>query len=908
MPRATHTHAGNPFAAELRRACAQATAPDPAPSLRLISAVSGVGRTAIGQWLKGASLPRSWHDGAAPVVDALVRIADRHGRPFPDPAAVRQRCRDAYRAAKRAAAGKPSGTDAPRRGATPPAVGAIPRPTTAVDGAGHGPSVPAGDAAAAPPVPPGTVLAPPLGQLPPVRGRERLLRELVDRLADHTAGVDLLVGMGGCGKSTLALKLAEHARAQGHPVWWVPADSGSALAAGMLALAAELCADPRELAWARTSLAATADLVWRLLDAHPRRWLLICDNADDPADLAPVGDLAGGTGWVRPSPAGMVLVTSRVTDASVWGNHARLLRVGTVPAAVGARILLDRVPEAHPARNDQERARALSDRLGGLPLALHLAGSYLGSDLAGLDLAGYLEQAARSVRLLDLAAVGAHQAGDPRSRTATTWELSLATLAEHGVPQARPLLRLLSCYAPGQRFPVRLLDAHLLARHGLLAADDPETALFAGLTGLVRFGLLSSEPGADPGERAVVVHPLVADASRLRNSEDDGCDRVQAAAAALLCAEADRLDLVSSDDWPAWRALHPHARALLGRLDTADGEVVAGACHALNRSVDASLQMRLGADQEEQIRDLLDRAAALGLDHEEHIAARRNLATLLWRSGRHAEAERVSREVLASERRSLGDDHPRVLGSMANIAWSLVEQGRYEEAERAHREVLAAESRVLGPHHLETLIARHNLALTLFALRRLTEAEEIQRQVVVDREAVLGEHHVMTLNARMMLARILAHRGQGEVAETLARTTFDHLVERVGARERPVHRARTHLAEILARRGKDAAATRMYREALDAQREWVGEDHPYALEAAHGLAEVLARRGQRGEAERLYEDTLRRRRRVLGGDHPKTRATADALAALRGGSDRASHGERASRDDRRGTREECQRS
>lgn len=104
----------NPFAAELRRAAAGAAAPDKAPSLRELSSISGVGRSAIGDWLAGKSLPRSWDDSAMPVVEAILKLAARCGKRFPEEEVVRQRCRDAYESAKSAQqANGTSGSGAP---------------------------------------------------------------------------------------------------------------------------------------------------------------------------------------------------------------------------------------------------------------------------------------------------------------------------------------------------------------------------------------------------------------------------------------------------------------------------------------------------------------------------------------------------------------------------------------------------------------------------------------------------------------------------------------------------------------------------------------------------------------------------------------------------------------------------
>jgi hypothetical protein len=101
MPVGPEQEVLNPFAAELRRAAGGAAAPDKAPSLRELSKVSGVGRSAIGDWLAGRSLPRSWDDSAVLVVDAIIKLAARYGKRFPDEEAVRQRCKDAYARAKR---------------------------------------------------------------------------------------------------------------------------------------------------------------------------------------------------------------------------------------------------------------------------------------------------------------------------------------------------------------------------------------------------------------------------------------------------------------------------------------------------------------------------------------------------------------------------------------------------------------------------------------------------------------------------------------------------------------------------------------------------------------------------------------------------------------------------------------
>ena len=111
-----------------------------------------------------------------------------------------------------------------------------------------------------------------------------------------------------------------------------------------------------------------------------------------------------GAGWIRPTKAGLVVVTSRLADLRDWGRHAEVHTVGWLSAADGAQILADLAPAAGPL----SEAMALAERLGGLPLALHHAGLALASDFAPEHtFAGY--SAALQNRFGELMGHGAQQ-------------------------------------------------------------------------------------------------------------------------------------------------------------------------------------------------------------------------------------------------------------------------------------------------------------------------------------------------------------------------------------------------------------------------------------------------------------------------------------------------------------------
>jgi hypothetical protein len=187
--------------------------------------------------------------------------------------------------------------------------------------------------------------------------------------------VRVLHGLGGVGKTSVALAVAWHAKSRDIPVWWVRGTSAGAVAQGMRSVAIELGMSPAAL-----SARHPADALWGLLDSQPGGWLLVLDDIDDPGVVLGEGNaVTDGTGLLRPAcGAGLVLVTTRDGSASTWGSRGagwfRLHRLKPLEAHDGARVLLD---VAGADGGDQHGAGSLAARLGGLPLALRLAGRFL---------------------------------------------------------------------------------------------------------------------------------------------------------------------------------------------------------------------------------------------------------------------------------------------------------------------------------------------------------------------------------------------------------------------------------------------------------------------------------------------------------------------------------------------------
>src|SRR6202050_4309780 len=289
-------------------------------------------------------------------------------------------------------------------------------------------------------------VAPPYGQRAnlPLRGRDQLLAVLTD--PRQACRVHVVHGLGGCGKTRLALEVAHLAEQARTEVWWVPATDESTFLSAMHAVGRRLGVTDAELAHGDA-----ADVIWRRLHGRGEPWLLVIDNADDPSLLAGAGSsVADGLGWLRPVHAGAAgrgLVPSREGSRAVWSTWCLSHRLGMLADAEAGAVLADYA--GHRASlGTEEEAESLAARLGGLPLALKIAGSYL-AESAEIP-AAFAEPGTITTYLGYRDAIdpaGEHLSQDQAlSLIGRTWDLTLDRL-DGRVPEARELLRLLSCLA-----------------------------------------------------------------------------------------------------------------------------------------------------------------------------------------------------------------------------------------------------------------------------------------------------------------------------------------------------------------------------------------------------------------------------------------------------------------------------
>jgi serine/threonine protein kinase/tetratricopeptide (TPR) repeat protein len=325
--------------------------------------------------------------------------------------------------------------------------------------------------------------------------------------------------------------------------------------------------------------------------------------------------------------------------------------------------------------------------------------------------------------------------------------------------------------------------------------------------------------------------------------------------------------------------------------------------HALAESVLESRRRLLGPnhsktlESENQLAWILDRegrdAEAEKLAHQALETERRvlgpedpitlddmdYLAVILEKLGKYQDEEKLQRESIEIETRRLGPEDPRTLRTMANLATAISLEGRTAEAEAMYRKVLALQQRVLGADHPQTIATMHNLANRLDEQGRYTDAEAMYRQTLAIETRVLGPEHPDTVGTMTALANDL-HYGESRTAdaEVLYRKGLEIELRALGPEHPDTIRTQEGLANVLSTEGHYAEAEKMHREILSVRLRTLGPDHTDTLLSKYNLADVLAHQGRFPEAEKLFRETLTAQARVLGPENADTMASQASLA------------------------------
>ncbi|MBE9072284.1 tetratricopeptide repeat protein [Microcystis sp. LEGE 08355] len=257
-----------------------------------------------------------------------------------------------------------------------------------------------------------------------------------------------------------------------------------------------------------------------------------------------------------------------------------------------------------------------------------------------------------------------------------------------------------------------------------------------------------------------------------------------------------------------------------------------------------------------------------------------NLAFLYYSQGRYTEAEPLYLEALDLRKRLLGDNHPDVASSLNNLAELYHSQGRYTEAEPLHLEALDLRKRLLGDNHPSVAASLNNLAALYQSQGRYTEAEPLYLQALDLRKRLLGDNHPSVATSLNNLAELYQSQGRYTEAEPLYLEALDLDKRLLGDNHPDVATSLNNLAELYRSQGRYTEAEPLYLQALDLRKRLLGDNHPDVANSLNNLAALYQSQGRYTEAEPLYLEALDLRKRLLGNNHPDVARSLNNLARL----------------------------
>ncbi|MEV0583680.1 FxSxx-COOH system tetratricopeptide repeat protein [Nonomuraea sp. NPDC050310] len=702
-------------------------------------------------------------------------------------------------------------------------------------------------------------------------GRERELAELRTRLVDHEKALlsqpaQPVYGMGGIGKTEIATEYAHRFRDQYDLVWWIRAEQEETIVDSLIALGKRM----RLTDFTPAERDISTDMVLDALYARDpfRDWLLVFDNAQTAADVAPY----------LPRGGGHVIITSRDQH---WRKALNLtgIEVGEFETGETIAFLRKRVPGM-----SEEDATLLAAELGNLPLAVDHAGAYLVE--TGSSAADYVAAFRKGASELTSEALDMPY---PRA-VATTWSLASARLS----PEARALFTLLAFISPEP------ISAEILVQPTV--TKDLPSPLDQALSGmsayrravreLTRFSLVKM----DAARNIVQLHRVVQAITKDRlEREDPAAARESTNHAHLLLAASDP----SSPDREDAELLYQRSRQHLvpsGALTSAMPQLrrlIINQVQALHAHGGYKESLRLG---EPTLEVWTER---FGPDDRQTLALALQVAIARRKDGDWPGAHSLTADTLARLRRVYGETDPITLNCAHAYSVVLRMLGRYQEALDLDQSLLAPYTREFGHEDQSVLWLRNNIAINLRCLGRFEEALQQDQENLAERLRTIGPEAKATLISKFGIARDLRRLGRYEEALDLI-TEVNDIME---SKHEPWNLFRLlsalDLSVALRRMGYYPDAFQQATMALRRHRSLFGPLHRQTLQAATNTINDYRCVEDLAEAQKLGEETLAGWERIAGRDHPNTWGTCVNLAVvvrLRGNPVRASELDRRARE------------
>lgn len=759
-------------------------------------------------------------------------------------------------------------------------------------------------------------------------GRDNDLRDLRKELRSSNMTVVLPVtieGLGGVGKTQLALEYAHRFKADYDIIWWMNCGQAQYVDSWLVDLGQQLREAYRtQLPEEGGGVVQVAQQVLRFLSKElaDQRWLLIYDNAEDVSEIQA---LLPSREDLLPSGGGHVLITSR-DKRWISEENTRSLTVKEFEPEESIAHLRRRVPGITEAEADEVAAV-----LGNMPLAVAAAGALLAA--TDMPVAEYLRRLEQQATPL---LTGDHPLQAYKPAVWKAWNLSLDQLQEKSAAAAR-LLELCSVMASDVSFD--LISSQAMADN--LRDLDPTISERAMIARLVRQIDLLALIKLDNNAQQMQVHRVVQAVVYERMTEEEK-GAAREAVHRILVSVRPEGDVDDPQTWPRYRLIWPHltTSAAMWSQRTPVRQLLIERVRYLRQRDDLERGFRRARQIEDAWKTMMSGVPDPGVPDSEQMVIGRlrpdeaeslqrqlyrlrfNLANILRDLAQFQEARAMDSAVLEGQREHLGEEHLHTLQTRSSLAADMRALGEYQEALSYDQETYRLWVNVYGEEYRVTLSAAHNLALSYLLTGDFRQALALDRLTLERRISDRGPLHPRTFGSGASVTRDLLEAGRYAEAAARIETVWSQCRGALGDNDRitltteyllgvaercngqlavaeeHINAARTALSLAFGEDSTDALACRLsqalnwlamerYLDArtaaervLIAYERRLGPAHPHSLICRLNIATALCLEKEYRAAEseaRGAADGLKAR---LGNAHPYTMAARMVVASV----------------------------
>ncbi|KAF5269078.1 hypothetical protein FOXYS1_10 [Fusarium oxysporum] len=685
-------------------------------------------------------------------------------------------------------------------------------------------------------------------------GRDDVLARLQGLLFQEGRRKVALVGLGGIGKTQIALQLAYwiKEKKQNYSVFWVPALSRASFEQACVQII-DACDIPTA-----DNNDAVESVRQYLSSKRAGKWLLVVDNADDMQTV--MGSIGVEKSMYRSLPQsdeGRILFTTRYRKVAVSVAGRNILEV----PAMGrdeARSYFKEALIQEISSSDEQVIDHLLTLLTHLPLAITQAAAYMNENQ--ITLTEYLQLFENTDRdrigLLSAEFQDDTRYEQSQDPVATTWFISFNQIRKADELASRILMFL--AYVEPKAVP-----------QSMLPKGESQQQMTRAIGMLCGYRFLDRRGSSEVFD----MHSLVHVATRSWVAENDSEKEQRQAAIARLS------EVFPTDEWEnrdVWRQCMPHAIKLLRCTEDDWSKKLCRLGYWAGRCLLVDGQIKEAVKLLEHV--VAVRTTALAENHPDRLTSQHALAMVYRDNGQIKEAVKLLEHVVAVGKATLAENHPSRLASQHELAIAYRANGQIKEAVKLLEHVVAVRKTALAENHPDRLTLQHALAMVYRDNGQVKEAVKLLEHVVAVRKTTLAENHPDRLTSQHELA--IAYRANGQIKEAVK--LLEHVVA-VGkttlAENHPSRLASQHaLAGAYRANGQIKEAVKLLEHVVAVGKTALAESHPDQLASKHELAGAYRANGQIKEAVKLLEHVVAVGKTALAENHPDQLASQHELA------------------------------